>query len=528
MFGWLGPFNKIPDTYVLQHNSIDAYFLLRYLKISVVICFVGCCITWPVLFPINATGGGGQKQLDIVSFSNIKDKNRYYAHTFIAWIFISFVLFMVTRESLYYINTRQAYLLSPLYASRISSRTVLFTSVPAAYTSERKIRQVFGDKLKNVWITADCKDLSKLVEERTKVAAKLEAGETKLIKLCNDARLKSQKKGSGATSNNNVDTEAGEQSGSAAARWIQPKQRPTHRLKPLIGQKVDTIEWSRSEIERLNPLIEKEQAMHVAGEAKPLAAVFVEFYNQTEAQAAYQMLAHHQPLHMAPRVIGFSPEEVVWDNLKVTWKSRTIRNILTIGAVCLTIVFWSIPVAVVGAISQLNYLETINGLTWLKFIDKLPHVLLGIITNLLPVVMLALLMALLPPYLRWMSKMAGLPTLSLIELRTQNYFFWFQVIQVFIVTTMTSAASAAVGQILKNPSSVTSLLAENLPKASNFYISYFILQGLQFSSGALVQVVGLVLAKVLGRLLDSTPRKMYNRWAILSGLKWGTIMPLIE
>ena len=184
--------------------------------------------------------------------------------------------------------------------------------------------------------------------------------------------------------------------------------------------------------------------------------------------------------------------------------------------------------AVVGAISQLNYLETINGLTWLSFINKLPHVLLGIITNLLPVVMLALLMALLPPYLRWMSKLAGLPTLSLIELRTQNYFFWFQVIQVFIVTTLTSAASAAVGQIIKDPSSVTSLLAENLPKASNFYISYFILQGLQFSSGALVQVAGLVLAKVLGRLLDKTPRKMYNRWANLSGLKWGTIMPLIE
>ena len=338
--GWLPTFNKIPDTYVLQHNSIDAYFLLRYLKISVIICFVGCCITWPVLFPINATGGGGQKQLDIITFSNIKNKNKYYAHTFIAWIFISFVLFMVTRESLYYISTRQAYLLSPLYSSRMSSRTVLFTSVPAAYTNERKIRQMFGDKLKNVWITADCKDLSKMVEERTKVAGKLEAGETKLIKLCNDTRLKSEKKGSGATPANNADTEAGEQSGSAAARWIKPKQRPTHRLKPLIGQKVDTVDWSRSEIERLNPLIEKEQALHIAGEAKPLSAVFVEFYNQTEAQAAFQMVAHHQPLHMAPRVVGFSPEEVVWDNLKITWKSRTVRNILTIGAVCLTIVFW--------------------------------------------------------------------------------------------------------------------------------------------------------------------------------------------
>ena len=59
---------QIPDTYVLQHNSLDGYFLLRLLKVVVVICFVGCCITWPVLFPINATGGGGKRQLDQLTF----------------------------------------------------------------------------------------------------------------------------------------------------------------------------------------------------------------------------------------------------------------------------------------------------------------------------------------------------------------------------------------------------------------------------------------------------------------------------
>ncbi len=59
---------QIPDTYVLQHNSLDGYFLLRYLKICVVVCFVGCCMTWPVLLPINATGGAGLQQLDLLTF----------------------------------------------------------------------------------------------------------------------------------------------------------------------------------------------------------------------------------------------------------------------------------------------------------------------------------------------------------------------------------------------------------------------------------------------------------------------------
>lgn len=125
-----------------------------------------------------------------------------------------------------------------------------------------------------------------------------------------------------------------------------------------------------------------------------------------------------------------------------------------------------------------------------------------------------------------MAKLGGLPTLSRIELRTQNFYFWFQVIQVFLVATVASAASSAVTKIIAKPSSATSLLAENLPKASNFYISYFILQGLTFSSGALLQIVSLLLARVLGKFLDSTPRKMYNRWATLSGLGWGTVFPI--
>ena len=86
-------FNKVPDSYVLNHHSLDGFLFLRYLKISVVICFVGCCLTWPVLFPVNATGGGIQKQLNAISFSNILNSpNRFYAHTFIAWIYFCEVL----------------------------------------------------------------------------------------------------------------------------------------------------------------------------------------------------------------------------------------------------------------------------------------------------------------------------------------------------------------------------------------------------------------------------------------------------
>lgn len=415
----------------------------------------------------------------------------------------------------------------------MSSRTVLFTSVPKDYLDEGKLRRMFGKQVKNLWIANDCEEIQDLVEQRDKVAMKLEAAETKLVTMSNKARLaEPKKKGShpeaGAElTNNGVDGE----SGSVAARWVQPKKRPTHRLKFLIGKKVDTINWCRSELERLIPMIDAKQASYRAGEGTFICSVFVEFYTQAEAQAAYQSLAHHQPLHMSPRFIGINPEEVIWKSLNIHWASRIVRNIATSAIVFALIIFWAIPVAFVGALSNISSLsKPTNGkpalLPWLSFINKIPPTILGLVQGLLPAVLLAVLMALLPIFLRWMAKVAGKPSLASVELRVQNTYFLFQVVQVFLVTTLSSAASASVVGIIQNPTSVTNLLGQDLPKASNFYISYFILQGLTISSGALVQLVGVILYRVLGKFLDSTPRKMYKRFSSLSGLGWGTVFPV--
>jgi hypothetical protein len=54
-FAWIKDYRTIGDKYILDHQSIDAYLFVRYFKLIVIISFLGCCITWPILFPINAT-----------------------------------------------------------------------------------------------------------------------------------------------------------------------------------------------------------------------------------------------------------------------------------------------------------------------------------------------------------------------------------------------------------------------------------------------------------------------------------------
>lgn len=412
-FNWIGAFWKIPDIYALQHQSLDAYLYLRYLRMTVVICFVGCCITWPVLFPVNATGGGGQEQLDILSYSNINrttQKYRYFAHALVCWVYFSFIMYLIMRECIFYINLRQAFLLSPAYASRVSSRTVLFTSVPANFLHETTLRKMFGDTVRKIWISGDTKDLDKLVKKRDKAAYRLESAEVKLIKIANKTRQKAIKKGTadqveppaeadGAPYPPETAGAVDAESGSVAGRWVPEKKRPTHRTGPLglVGKKVDTIDWCRNELQTVIPAVEAAQASYRAGEYKKIPGVFVQFRTQAEAECAAQVVSHHQGFQMTPRYVGIKPGEVIWKSLGISWWQKVVRRYAVLAFITALIIFWAIPVAVVGVISNVNYLKTLSFLTWL---DKIPQIIMGVITGLLPAVALSILMSLVPIIMR--------------------------------------------------------------------------------------------------------------------------------
>jgi hypothetical protein len=119
---------------------------------------------------------------------------------------------------------------------------------------------------------------------------------------------------------------------------------------------------------------------------------------------------------------------------------------------------------------------------------------------------------------------AGIPSHALVELFVQNAYFAFQVVQVFLVTTLTSAASAAFADILKDPMSVKDLLSQNLPKASNFYLSYILVQCMAASAANLANFFDLIRHQVMAQAtLD--PRARYYRWRRLTRIHWGSEYP---
>ncbi|KAG5938289.1 hypothetical protein E4U59_003873 [Claviceps monticola] len=549
---WIIPFFKTPDSWFLNHGSLDGFFFLRFLKVLRNMCLCGCLVTFPVLFPIHATGGVGLSDLDSLTIGNVKDPQKLLAHVFVAWVFFGFVLYLIVRECIYYVNLRQAYLSSPYYADRISSRTVMLTCVPKEYQDERRLRRLYGDQVKRVFIPRTSKALEKLVKERQQTAERLEKAEITLIRTANSARQKTlarspdlaesstvlqasmsksiHSKQVALVSNQSIENDAtgrnlhelelsesatylavltdqktesevngtaspekGDEDddedyqhpyglppdipdvrGSVAAQWIPVERRPYHRPIGNFFRRVDTVRWTRNRLRELNVQIHKMRKQVGRGGGITLPTVFIEFYNQEAAQAAHQVLSHHRPLQMSSRLLGVRPDEVIWSSLRLTWWELIVRRFLILTLVTAAIIFWAVPSAFIGSISNI---ETVTKhFKFLNFLNLLPKVILNFIQSFLPAIALSLLMAIVPWLLRICGAISGIPTTTRVELFVQNVYFAFQVVQVFLITTLTSAASSALGAILSNPLGAKDLLAANIPKASNFYLSYILIQ----------------------------------------------------
>jgi calcium permeable stress-gated cation channel len=477
---------------------------------------------------------------------------------------------MVSRESVYFINLRQAYLLSPYYANRLSSRTVLFTCVPQQVLDERKLRRIFGDTVKNIWIPRETDDLDQLVKERDQTAQRLEKAEIELIKKANVAYQKAIKSGHPDIEVKEHPRDSKEETkevkiivspespisplspdspreftrgdgtpilrtnygfdgpdpgivGSVAAQWLPAEQRPYHRPIANYGRRVDTIRWTRARLKKLAPKISQLRRQYRKGANAPIPAAFIEFHSLVDAQSAYQTLAHHSANHMRAEIIGVRPHEIIWPSLSFRWWERIIRRFLIQGFIACMVIFWSLPAIGVGMISSIDYLA--KNIPFLHWIVLLPKVILGLISGLLPAVALSTLMAAVPMIMRACARQAGIPTESRIELFVQSSYFLFQVVQVFLVTTLTSAASSAITSIIKDPLSARDLLSKNLPTASNFYISYFLLQGLAMSATRIVHLLSIFRHQLMP-YAGGRPRLIAAKYHRLRKIHWGAVYPV--
>ncbi|KAK7204615.1 hypothetical protein BZA70DRAFT_238889, partial [Myxozyma melibiosi] len=569
LIDWLFPTLFMPENEFIKKCGLDAYFFMRYLSMLIFIFFTASIVVLPVLLPVNSanTSSGSATGLDKLAWVNVgaTDTQRYWAHLVLAVLFIIFLCAVFHHELSAYVRMRQDYLISPTHRLRASATTVLIRAVPEKLLDVQRIATVFSvfpGGVRNVWINRNMQPLQDKINLRNAAADKLEAAETELIQKCVKAYNKQQqKKAKTATSALASDDEQNQsdvaetasmdrttsidsqvtasqplssQSNEDAAwkKYIKPKHRPRHRVSkvswlpalplPGLSYKVDTIDWARDQLEQLNLEIADMQQDETV--YKHMHSCFIQFNNQIAAHMACQSLASESAQYMAPRIVEINPNDIIWSNMRIKWWESQLRTTGVFLTTCALVVGWAFPVAFVGIISQLSYLT--SALPFLDFLNDLPAAIKGIIAGILPPAALAALMAVLPIILRVFALLRGNSTGVQSELTVQSSYFAFLFVQVFLVITISSSVTTVIQDLTSHPTSVPQLLAQNLPKAANFFFSYLILQGLTISAAALLRVGPLVMMKIVGPVLDKTARQKFHRITQLEPVRWGTFYPI--
>lgn len=572
LLGWPLAILRSDYKLIAGANGLDAYFFVRFLRMIVRILLPIWLISWVVLMPVDAAGTGvsGHTGLDKFVFGNISNTQttRYAAHIILAWLFTFWIWWNIRHEMQHFVVTRQKWLIDPRNAQSAQASTVLITGIPQRYLTEAALTELFSvlpGGVRKVWLNRDLNEMPKLYTRRLKASNKLESVETKLLKQAAKLHNKETKvdekagkegrkstDGRPLTDTSTIDTERND-----VDSFVPRNKRPMHRLPPFsflpfglpfMGKKVDSIDWARSEIADTSSALNQHRATLTAAVERtssiasvdtsdpdalkplrdseafpPLNAAFVLFNNQLAAHLAVQALAHHKPYRMTARYTNVAPSDVVWPNLGMNPYESRLRRAVSWAATLALIVFWAIPVAFVGAVSNVHSL--CKTASWLAWICNLPGVVVGIISGILPPLLLAILMMLLPIVLRLLSRFEGVPTKTAIELSLMTRYFMFQVIHSFLIVTLAAGIISALPQLLNNPGSVPTLLAQELPNASNFFLTYIILQGLSGTASGFLQASPLVMYYLKLFVLSSTPRSVYNVKYGTRSVSFGTLFP---
>jgi uncharacterized membrane protein YkgB len=271
----------------------------------------------------------------------------------------------------------------------------MLVNVPKDLMSGSTLRELAGSITHSaspikVWLSREAKEIEDVYDERTKEHARLEAGEGKMLMQA----VKNVKKNKVPSSSTSSDPERANSVDALLEKYLTPKQRGKLTWKQgflgLIGRKMDR------ELERMRSSMDKFELGNVA---------FLRFKTQAEAHTFARCVNKEKERKNIASGIEVVPEDIEWNNTSKNPHQRKIGGIISWALTIGLIIIWSIPVAFVGGVSNVDSLCTTA--SWLAWICRLPKPVLGIIKGVLPPVLLAVLFMLLPIVLRLWIKMTG-------------------------------------------------------------------------------------------------------------------------
>lgn len=490
-------------------TNLDSYCFLRFLRMILRLFVFLATIFLPILLPLHMVHGKGPDRnvhgLDRLSIANIgmQHDSFYWGHLTLSALGISIFCILVYREFEHLTQVRSQYLRADRDRTHAMPQAVLLSNIPSSYRSASNIRslyQKFSADIRAVILHRNARLLAHQIQLRDQTVETLEIAETKLI----NAALKD----------------------SNAEYSTMPTCRPLTTVQRDIAisasPKLISIERLRTSVQDLNEKIRSTQSN--SNQFTVTDSAFVLFNNIQAAVLASSSLALNTPRQMSSQYIGATTDDILWNAIGLSWWNTKVRTLAVFTTIALLCVGWTAPVALTGAVSQITYLTRV--FPWLEPVAQLPPFVLGSLQGFVPQAILTICTAVVPTLIRWLVQHQGLAVGRDVEHTVQIYYFWFLFLQILLTVSLSSSLATVVGQALDHRSTIPNLLATSLPKTSNYFFSYLLLQGLSVSESNLLQIPGLLGRIVIGQLADVFVRQRIRRRFSFRESQWGTEFPV--
>lgn len=293
-----------------------------------------------------------------------------------------------------------------------------------------------------------------------------------------------------------------------------------HKTKPLVKAKSAIRRYSRlaRDVSFFGRPIRSTVALQSEGHIEDhinevTDKAFVVMSTFTAATIAIQSMHSSKPGAMQVSTAP-EPRDILWENIYVSKGATRTRSILGEFLVILLISFYSVPVILVSLLVSESAL--ISSSPRLAQLDQATALFSSAIAMVQPLCIVGL-QQLLPPIFMGISRIEGLVSFSDVQMRAFSRYFLFQVLNVFLVTTIAGSIFDTIGIIVENPEAAFEMLGNSLPRMSSFFITFVTIKAFFGLGVELVRASSLAQAAARILLLpDPTLRTARN---IVAGMR---------
>jgi hypothetical protein len=500
----------LPLPTLRQPSDFNEYLFERHLH-TIMRIFGPLAIVLPaILIPLNALEGkgvqGGISGLDQLSFENVgySHTSRYWAHLTMAIGVVLYVCSIIVFELRFF--KRIEPLILRAQGVTATPNTILIVSHPDAPLSLDAVRRQLGG-IQRAVVPLDLRKPLELLQQRNDLVTQLEIAETSLIKSIVQQKSARLHKYMQNLRDRN------------AMPLREPFDSPLARtVSPVAIEFSDDCEINhlRNEISRLDTEMKFEQGQNRLLEH----VVLVQLSETTEVE--WIKLRSKLPSSWTIKFVT-SLDDIIWNNVHLTWWQTLTRSIISYGVFSCLLVAFAFPVSITGFLSELSSIARVSA--WLVWLDKLPTWLIATAQATLPTCLLTGAMAIIPLSVRIIADIRGLHSRQAVECLVQKLYFTFLFTQISLLASLSAGLSTALQALLQQAKTVPIILAQNLPKASNYFSSYIILQAVAASTSAVSQLTALFNMVVVSPLLDHSPRQRWMRQEKQKLQRLGTFVP---